>query len=154
MCRKAVLYVVAITLFMWCLSVPQAARAATLTVGQKSAACPKPLYLTIQSAVNAASSGDTIHVCAGTYPEQVVITKSLNLSGDNGALIEPVNRRSEQHEFHVRPPVDRGDRPGTGHDRRDDSECHRGWKREWHQRVFAGPDRDFLPERVGRAETT
>ena len=67
MCRKAALYVVAVTLFMWCLSVPQAARAATLTVGQKSAACPKPLYLTIQSAVNAASSGDTIHVCAGTY---------------------------------------------------------------------------------------
>ena len=91
MCRKAALYVVAVTLFMWCVSVPQAARAATLTVGQKSAACPKPLYLTIQSAVNAASSGDTIHVCAGTYPEQVLITKSLNLSGDNGALIEPVN---------------------------------------------------------------
>lgn len=91
MCRKAALYVVAVTLFMCCVSVPQAARAATLTVGQKSAACPKPLYLTIQSAVNAASSGDTIHVCAGTYPEQVLITKSLNLSGDNGALIEPVN---------------------------------------------------------------
>ena len=91
MCRKAALYVVAVTLFMWCVSVPQAARATTLTVGQKSTACPKPLYLTIQSAVNAASSGDTIHVCAGTYSEQVLITKSLNLSGDNGALIEPVN---------------------------------------------------------------
>jgi nitrous oxidase accessory protein NosD len=99
MCRKAVLYVVAITLFMWCLSVPQAARAATLTVGQKSAACPKPLYLTIQSAVNAASSGDTIHVCAGTYPEQVLITKSLNLSGDNGALIEPVNVAANSTSF-------------------------------------------------------
>ena len=99
MCRKAALYVVAVTLFMWCVSVPQAARAATLTVGQKSAACPKPLYSTIQSAVTAASSGDTIHVCAGTYPEQVLITKSLNLSGDNGALIEPVNVAGNSTSF-------------------------------------------------------
>lgn len=105
MCRKAALYVVAVTLFMWCVSVPQAARAATLTVGQKSVACPRPLYLTIQSAVNAASSGDTIHVCAGTYPEQVLITKSLNLSGDNGALIEPVNVAANSTSFTSGQPI-------------------------------------------------
>ena len=105
MCRKAALYGVAVTLFMWCVSVPQAARAATLTVGQKSVACPKPLYLTIQSAVNAASSGDTIHVCAGTYPEQVLITKSLNLSGDNGALIEPVNVAANSTSFTSGQPI-------------------------------------------------
>src|SRR2546429_8836936 len=31
-------------------------------------------YNTIQAAVSAASSGDTIMVCAGTYPENVLIT--------------------------------------------------------------------------------
>ncbi len=35
----------------------------------------------IQTAVNAASPGDTINVAAGTYTEQVVITKNLTLAG-------------------------------------------------------------------------
>jgi parallel beta-helix repeat protein len=35
--------------------------------------CNDPGFQTIQSAVNAAASGDTINVCPGTYPEQVVI---------------------------------------------------------------------------------
>src|SRR5262249_45122298 len=40
---------------------------------------------TIQAAVNAASSGDTIHIAAGTYTEQVVINgKDLTLIADDG----------------------------------------------------------------------
>jgi len=35
--------------------------------------CDNPGYLTIQSAVNAASSGDRINVCPGTYTEEVLI---------------------------------------------------------------------------------
>jgi len=35
--------------------------------------CDNPGYATIQSAVNAATAGDTINVCPGTYPEQVVV---------------------------------------------------------------------------------
>jgi len=44
---------------------------------------------TIQAAVNAAANGDTIHIAAGTYTEQVVITdKSLTLIGDPGATLK------------------------------------------------------------------
>jgi Right handed beta helix region len=38
-------------------------------------------YPTIQQAVNAVPAGSTILVCPGSYPEQVTITKNLNLSG-------------------------------------------------------------------------
>lgn len=48
-----------------------------------STSCDKKLvgYQTIQAAVNAAPSGSTINVCPGTYPEQVVISKPLTLTG-------------------------------------------------------------------------
>ena len=42
----------------------------------------------IQAAINAALSGDTVHVQAGVYAEQVSITKPLTLEGDAGAVIE------------------------------------------------------------------
>lgn len=38
-------------------------------------------YTTIQAAVNAAISGDTVNVSAGTYNEQVAVTKNLHLTG-------------------------------------------------------------------------
>jgi Right handed beta helix region len=41
-------------------------------------------YPTIQSAVNAAHSGDTVSVAAGTFNEQVVIAKDLRLTGAGG----------------------------------------------------------------------
>ena len=40
--------------------------------------CATPGFATIQSAVNAASSGDRINVCPGTYTEQVVIPAGKN----------------------------------------------------------------------------
>ena len=43
-------------------------------------------YPTIQSAINAASPGDTIKVLPGTYTEQLTISKSLMLIG-SGAKV-------------------------------------------------------------------
>ena len=43
--------------------------------------CNDPGYPTIQSAVLAAASGDTIQVCSGTYMENVVLDRSLKLLG-------------------------------------------------------------------------
>jgi nitrous oxidase accessory protein NosD len=46
-------------------------------------------YTTIQSAVDAASPGDTIHICAATFAEQVSINKSLDIDADSGAILMP-----------------------------------------------------------------
>lgn len=45
-------------------------------------------YSTIQAAVSAANSGDTIEVGAGTYQEAVTINTPLSLVGDAGAVLE------------------------------------------------------------------
>jgi|HubBroStandDraft_1064217.scaffolds.fasta_scaffold05478_6 parallel beta-helix repeat protein len=51
--------------------------------------CPTAAYSSIQAAVNAAKSGDVIRVCAGTYPEQVVIEESLSLEAETGVIVIP-----------------------------------------------------------------
>ena len=43
-------------------------------------------YSTIQQAVDAAITGDTVYVRAGTYHERVVITKALSLVGEDRAI--------------------------------------------------------------------
>ncbi len=43
--------------------------------------CADAGYMTISAAVAAAIPGDTIKVCPGTYPEQVMINKTLTLKG-------------------------------------------------------------------------
>jgi nitrous oxidase accessory protein NosD len=62
----------------------------TLVVDDDKVQCPTAGYTTIQSAIDAASPGSNIRVCAGTYPEQLIINKTLQIYGDNGALVEPV----------------------------------------------------------------
>src|SRR6185436_2113810 len=45
-------------------------------------------YMTIQAAVNAASAGDTIKVCPGSYTENVTINKaSLTVVSTGGASV-------------------------------------------------------------------
>ena len=59
-----------------------AAGAHTLRVGD----CVPRLqtFATIQAAVDAASDGDAVAICPGTYPEQVSITKSISLRSVRG----------------------------------------------------------------------
>ncbi len=60
-------------------------QAAVLTVGQANTPCPVPQYHSIGAALTAASAGDTIQVCPGLYPEQLIITKPVTLAGLNVA---------------------------------------------------------------------
>jgi hypothetical protein len=77
---------------------PTAAMAATLIVDD-DLACPGATFTTIQDAVNAASPGDTIDVCAGTYPEAAVgpltINKSLTVLGAQAGVDARASRGPE-----------------------------------------------------------
>ncbi len=62
-------------------AVPCSASAATLQVDDDRAQCRSAPYTSVQAAVNAASSGDTIRVCQGTYAEQILLPRDKsNLS--------------------------------------------------------------------------
>lgn len=52
----------------------------------KGAGCGNAAYSTIGAAVAAASAGDTVKVCPGTYAEDVVVGKALTLTGQNATI--------------------------------------------------------------------
>src|SRR5271156_3725301 len=73
----------------------QSLRAATAVVGTCMSGTH---YTTIQAAVTAIAVGGTVKVCPGNYPEQVVISKSLTLTGvssgtgaDNPVITAPAS---------------------------------------------------------------
>jgi hypothetical protein len=67
------------------LGIGMPAHAALLRVGT----CPGASYTTIGDALAAALDGDTVFVCAGVYPEQVVVNRRIRLRGAPGAIIRP-----------------------------------------------------------------
>jgi parallel beta-helix repeat protein len=71
-----------------------AAVSKVILVDDNKVECPSATFTKIQDAVNAASPGDTIHVCKGTYVEQVSIHISLTVAADNGAVLMPSNMQS------------------------------------------------------------
>jgi hypothetical protein len=83
---------------------PSAAAASTIVVGTQSATCPNPQHATIQAAVNAASAGDTIRVCAGTYNEAVTVNKSLFIRGAQAGVDARTGRTNPARESIVQPP--------------------------------------------------
>lgn len=74
-------------------SVPAHAQAGSATspllVDDDKAQCPTATFSTIQSAIDAASPGETIRVCRGVYREQLTISKSITLTADNGVFLAP-----------------------------------------------------------------
>ena len=75
------LLTLAIVLLALLIAVPvSAGRPATLMVDDDGADCPDAMYSTIQDAVDAASDGDTIYVCAGTYSESVRVVGFTSLA--------------------------------------------------------------------------
>jgi len=63
----------------------------TLVVGSGSSGCSGAGFSRIQDAIDAAATGQQILVCAGLYPETLVITTSLELNFMPGALVMPSN---------------------------------------------------------------
>jgi pectin methylesterase-like acyl-CoA thioesterase len=49
--------------------------------------CASPSFNSVQAAVDEAATNATIHVCAGTYVEQVQITKTVKLVGTGSPIL-------------------------------------------------------------------
>jgi hypothetical protein len=82
-------YVSPLLLVLLFLFPTESALAAQLVVAPNKTECPNAAFTQIQAAVNAANPGDHIRICPGTYPEQLTITKPLDIDGDNGAILQP-----------------------------------------------------------------
>src|SRR5690348_8005366 len=67
----------------------------TLYVGSfigLNSGCSSPGFTSVQTAVDVANPGATVYLCGTTpYAEQVIITKSITLTGDSGAGIVAPN---------------------------------------------------------------
>jgi hypothetical protein len=73
-----------------------------LGYGAPGTSCNTPGYATIQAAVNAASPGDTVNVCSGTYVENVSINKAnLRVLSTNGAAVTIVRSPATLAVFNV-----------------------------------------------------
>ncbi|MDE3085959.1 MAG: hypothetical protein KGJ77_04255, partial [Acidobacteriota bacterium] len=88
---------------------------AALTVASPSSFAAGAVYVgschpgakaTIQSAVNAASSGSTVVVCPGTYHEQVTIGTNLTMKASGTVTIQPTAAAQTATDENTGEPVD------------------------------------------------
>ncbi|SCK52488.1 hypothetical protein [Streptomyces sp. WMMB 322] len=95
---------------MWAtgLAAPASATQAVIVVGTQSPTCSNPQFSTIQAAVTAATAGDTIRVCAGTYNEAVTVTKSLVFRGAKAGVDARGGRTNPAQESIVQPGASTG----------------------------------------------
>src|SRR5262249_37649787 len=64
-------------------------RARSLVVDDDRGNCPTATFSRIQDAIDAAFPGEVVHVCAGTYAEQLVVAKPIQIHGVPGARVAP-----------------------------------------------------------------
>jgi nitrous oxidase accessory protein NosD len=83
---------------------PTLAGARTWTVDDDRRPCRGAEFTRIQDAVDAASPGDRIHVCAGLYAESVIVDKPLVLKG-SGPGLATLRTGDPDREAVVRPPA-------------------------------------------------
>jgi hypothetical protein len=66
----------------------------TLYVGHGSIgtnkSCASPGYNSVQTAVNAATTGQTVYLCGGQFAQQVFVSTSITLTGDPGSGLTAV----------------------------------------------------------------
>jgi parallel beta-helix repeat protein len=72
---------IAVIALLIAVGTPWALATTTYVVGPSTCLPGKVHFTTIQSAVSSVAAGSNVYVCPGTYPEQVVITQPLTLSG-------------------------------------------------------------------------
>jgi len=89
-CVRALVFVVV----MFVSAHPAWAANGFLIVGNQPANCPDTQFTTIQAALNAATPGQRIHLCRGTYPEQLKITKPVHIDSDNGVVLLPTDMQA------------------------------------------------------------
>lgn len=105
----------ATVLFAAGLAAPATATAASvLVVGAPGPNCPGAQYSTIQDAVDAASAGDTVRVCAGTYPDPVTVGKTLTFRGAQAGVDARAGRTDAARESVVSAPSGIDVSSGTG----------------------------------------
>jgi nitrous oxidase accessory protein NosD len=71
------------------LALARPAHPMTIVVGPSDGTCPGVIFGRIQSAIDAAVPGTTIFVCAGSYPEQLLVTKRVHLVAAAGVRLVP-----------------------------------------------------------------
>jgi parallel beta-helix repeat protein len=98
------LVITLIAVFAACLVGPGAARAGTTmwVVDNDRMDCPRADFTSVQAAVTAASPGDTILVCEGTYHERVLIAKNdLTLRAKGAPSDVVVDADNLGHALHI-----------------------------------------------------